>query len=311
MSSENPILLVLQELGYRLKKGTSYYQTTALFRGGDNPTAVTIYPNSNTVIDFVTGEKFNIQGLLQRALNLKDTKEVEEWLHTKNIVIPKITINPRIKMPKIYSPDLLKQLIPVHDYWLDRGIDLDTIQLFKGGLSGNEGSMKHRYIFPVFDGKKQIIGFAGRDILNSENNKSRPKWMIKGPKNEFKWPLFLNHESIKKHKTVVLLESIGDCLALYSSGIHNVICMFGVECSLSIINLMIRYDLNKIIISTNNDAEGSNAGNEASKKIYNKLSKYFDFGQLFIELPKTGKDWGEVIQQENGKSIIYNTFNYF
>ena len=47
--------------------------------------------------------------------------------------------------------------------------------------------MQHRYVFPIFNGKNEIIGFAGRDLLQMKDNK-RPKWKLIGDKSMWKYP---------------------------------------------------------------------------------------------------------------------------
>ena len=56
-----------------------------------------------------------------------------------------------------------------------------TLKKLKGGLS-TRGQMYQRFIFPIYNEYRQIIGFAGRDMINKEG---RPKWKHIGKKT--KW----------------------------------------------------------------------------------------------------------------------------
>lgn len=296
------LIEVLNDIGYTLKKTNDYYQSSAVYRGGDNPGAIAIYPKKNLVIDFVRGTKFSIKSLIAKTLKLETEEKIEEWLSNKNIVLETPKIIPKIKMPEIFPQDILKDLIPKHDYWLGRGISLETLQLFKGGVCLS-GKMKNRYVFPIFDGKNEIVGLSGRSILNLNDYKT-VKYKHLGDKSQWKYPLFLNHQIIKDKSEVILVEGAADLLTFFELGIKNVISLFGCECSWAIVNFLLKYDINRIIISTNNDRLTNNAGNIAAEKIYSRLSKYFDSRQIEIALPQEGKDFNEILLLENGADKI-------
>lgn len=45
----------LEKLGYTLKDFGNHWRTKALYRGGDNPTAIKVYKNSGVWQDYVQG----------------------------------------------------------------------------------------------------------------------------------------------------------------------------------------------------------------------------------------------------------------
>ena len=114
--------------------------------------------------------------------------------------------------------------------------------------------MKNRYVFPILNGKKEIVGFTGRDIQTSSSS-SRPKWKHIGDKSKWKYPLQANIRTLQELKEVIILESVGDMLALWECGIKNTIVTFGVNISVELLNLFIKLNMNKMIISFNNDSE--------------------------------------------------------
>ncbi len=305
----NSVESILTELGYNLTRSANYLQAAAVYRGGDDHTSLTIYPEDNLCIDWVLGERFSIEVLIARTLKIENPDLVQEWLKTKNVVIKTEITKPKIKMPKIHPPETLFSLSPDHSYWINRGIDLDTLKLFKGGLAGKIGSLKNRYVFPIFNAKNEIVGFTGRDTLKFEGEyegRKRPKWKHLGNKAAFKWPLILNNKIIQNKKQVILVESPGDVLSFWTCGIKNVICVFGTELSFDIINYLIKYDIDDIIISTNSDIvneQGRAPGQEAAEKMERKLQKYFDYRQIRVCLPEL-KDWNEVLRVENGPAQI-------
>lgn len=102
-----------------------------------------------------------------------------------------------------------------------------------------------------------------------------------------------SYQYIKEKKQVVLVESIGDFLALYTVGIKNVLVLFGVSLSAAVIAFLLKHDVAKINICLNNDEEKNSVGNNAAKDIKKELQSYFDESQLnIINLPyKDINDW--------------------
>lgn len=287
---------ILEDLGYKIKNHGNYYQTSALYRSGDNPGALVIYHRDDKVIDMVTGEKFNIEGLIQRTLNISP-ENVKEWLGGRQIIVSKID-RAEIKMDKTFDH---VELIPDYTYWNKRGIKNDILIKLKSGTS-LAGDMKNRYVFNIFNNKKEIIGKAGRDLTGN----SYAKWKIVGTKTNFVWPAFHNVGEIKEKKEIILVESIGCYLSLVEAGINNGIVLFGTEISQKIINFCIAVGAQSIIVATNNDAQfrDSNAGNKAAEKIKKRLDLYFDEGVAKIKLPNKEKDFNEQLLNHGRESII-------
>ena len=158
--------------------------------------------------------------------------------------------------------------------------------------------MSNRYVFPILNSKNQIVGVSGRCIQENEKRSDRrPKWKHIGKINEWVYPAFLNSEIIKKERQTILVESIGDLLALWNNGIKNVLVIFGLNISSGVLNFLLKTDPTHVIISLNNDSQGNSAGNEAAEKNYNKMLKYFDKKQILIHLP-TKNDFGEMSSKE-------------
>ena len=96
-------------------------------------------------------------------------------------------------------------------------------------------------------------------------------------------PLKYNQKILRKAKEAILVESIGDMLALWENGIKNVIVTFGLHISPKIKQILMALDPNKIYISFNND--DNKAGNEGATKAYQNLKRQFDINQLEVNLP--------------------------
>ena len=89
-------------------------------------------------------------------------------------------------------------------------------------------------------------------------------------------------------------------MSLYDQGIKNVLVIFGLSVSASIISYLSGKQINKIIIAGNNDFESEiNRGLIASIKNYLKLSNYFDLDVLSIKVPPKGfNDLGDAHQSD-------------
>lgn len=291
---------ILLDLGYNPKRGNDYFSCAANYRNGDNENALAIYPKKNLVIDFVTGEKFSIQHLIKKTLKLESDEQVQLWVKNKNFDFnyssSTVDKKPLIKSNKVFDNDILNDLEPNYEYWLNRGISEEIIKEFRGGLCLKDGKMKNRFVFPIFNDKNNIIGLSGRDVTN----KGKIKWKHLGIKGLWIYPTFLNRELIKEKKEVILVESIGNCLSLWECGIKNVIVLFGTQMNLAILNLLIKFNINKIIIALDNDI--NQVGQNAAIKLQNRLKKYFDWYKIKIVLPPV-KDFN-VLLQERGKQGI-------
>jgi DNA primase len=285
---------VLTDLGYQLKDYGKEFRTKPLYRESDNDTVLRIYKDTGKWFDFKQNISGDINSLVKLTLKLEDMSQAQQWLKNKNFVSNNATeINkPLIKSSKKFDTEILSRLEDNQDYWINRGVDIETLKTFKGGVA-KMGKMKNRYVFPIFNSKNNIIGFSGRDITNL----SKIKWKHLGEKTEFLYPLFLNSEIIQEQRELILVESIGDMLSLWQAGIKNTLVTFGTSLSLAILNYCLKIDPKKIYISLNNDSNKNNAGNIAAEKTQARLSRYFDKSQLKISLPPK-KDFGEMIKEE-------------
>ena len=288
------VFQVLTDLGYKLKDHGKEYRARPLYRDSDNDTVLKIEKNSGNWFDFKQNISGDLNSLVKLTLKLDGVEEAKQWLKNKNFISQVSTDveKPLIKTTKSFDLNILDRLENRHDYWINRNITQETIFQFKGGVA-HAGKMKNRYVFPIFNLKNSIIGFSGRDVTNI----SKIKWKHLGEKSDFLYPLFLNHSILQEQREIILVESVGDMLNLWQSGIKNVLVTFGTSLSLPILNHMLKVDIKKIYISLNNDSNKNMAGNIGADKIYARLKRYFDQRQLKIALP-IKKDFGEMTNEE-------------
>jgi DNA primase len=288
----NDIKTILEKIGYTsLKQMGDNWSTRPLYRESNNDFALSIKCDSGIYYDFVERRGGSFTELVQRSLKLLTHQDAEKILKDNNFEDSEIKSNhyeQHITMQKVFSKDMLLKLIHDNSYWNKRGISNETLDIFQGGITWN-GRMTGRYVFPIINEKWELVGFSGRRLNNDEKY---PKWLLIGKKKEWVYPM-QSYQYIKEKKQVVLVESIGDFLALYTVGIKNVLVLFGVSLSAAVIAFLLKYDVAKINICLNNDEEKNSVGNNAAKDIKKELQAYFDESQLnIINLPyKDINDW--------------------
>ena len=298
MQTSNNYKEILIDLGYtNIIEGPKEYRTRPIYRDSDNGTVLKIRKDNGNFIDFARNISGSFEELVKISLNLSSIDDAKTWISGKyqNFNTEKVQIKPEIRMTRTFDKENLIKLIPDHSYWINRGVSEETIKTFRGGVI-TSGKMKDRYVFPIFNDRGDLIGASGRDLINFEDGK-RPKWKHVGDKSDWKYPCFLNYEEIREKKYVIVVESIGDMLALWDSGVKAIVVSFGLDISVALINTFLKLDLDKIYLSFNNDSENNNAGNDAAKKNQNKLLRYFDPPQITILFP-TKKDFGEMTKEE-------------
>tara|TARA_R100001163_G_scaffold60127_1_gene49203 strand:- start:1368 stop:2270 length:903 start_codon:yes stop_codon:yes gene_type:complete len=277
---------VLTEIGYKLRDCGKEYRAKPLYRESDNPNVLCIKKSNGVWFDFKTNKFGNLEELVQITLKLKDINEAKDFIKNKfNFTTTKVE-KEKIKSQQIFSKENLNQIIPDYKYWNRRGVNSDTLKLLESGVM-TDGKMKNRYVFPIFDKMNRLIGAAGRDVTNF----SSIKWKLIGEKSLWVYPFKNNNQFIREKKSVFLVESIGDMLALWEAGIKNTLVLFGLTASSKIKQVLMYLSLENIYISLNNDENQTGAGNKAAQKIRRDLLNYFDEEQLHIHLPSSN-DFG-------------------
>ena len=305
MIEQEVIQKTLVELGFELADRGSYWQTSAIFRNGNNKTAIQIYKNSGVWRDYVNQTKFSpLERLVEVTLGKEKAKNIIENLKDNKVsdfLEPKYK---QMEVDQFFSHEEIKTLLPNNFFYNKKKISDRTLSHYNCGFSMS-GKMNGRFVFPIFDENKRVVGLSGRHLQwNSEF--SVAKWKHIGRKANWILPInntnkdgeYVFQESVEKTKSIMLVESIGDSLALTEQGQLNHLVLFGLDISSRQISYLLEQNLEKIYICTNNDTEGNiNRGRDGAMKIFLKLTSFIDISKLEIKLPLT-KDFGDMLESD-------------
>lgn len=294
---------VLTNLGYKLLDCGNHWRTSALYRGGSNPTALCVYKDSGTWIDYVNNSNaLPLKTLVSATINSNDDKDIKKAMGDFTAPSSPIkTSQKKSKHEKTYPDSCLDKLLPHYSFYKNKGISEEILQDLKGGLA-TQGSMYQRFVFPIYSKDSLIHGFSGRDMSKKPN---KAKWKHMGSKTSWIYPYFvksngvsLTADSINEKGFVILVESIGDMIQLRESGIYNVLVSFGTSISSTLLCFLVGMNPKKIFISFNNDLDKEeNRGEIGAVKSYLKLIKHFDPKKVCISLP-TKNDFGDMTPEE-------------
>jgi hypothetical protein len=302
---ETDIESILTDLGYTLDDRGDYWQTNAIYRGGDNRTAVQIYKDTGVWKDYVQESGFlPFKALVEKSCEGATKEELNNILKGLGDSVAKKTKKETYKpleLDEVFKEEDLDKLLPHYTFYNKKGISNETLKKFKGGLS-TRGQMYQRFIFPVYNEYRQIIGFAGRDMINKEG---RPKWKHIGKKTKWVFPLHtpaLQDEGGWQNKEIILVESVGDLLSIQENTEFKCLVTFGLGISPALINALVALCPKLIILSSNNDTSSEeNRGLSAAIKNYLKLLEFFDPDSIKVCLP-TENDFGDMNKKD------YNTW---
>lgn len=288
---------ILQELGYQFSRNGSRYRAAALYRGGTNPNSISYDPVEEMYYDFGDESGGPASKLVKLTLGHDSDEETEQWLKGK---ISEDTREERLKRPieqildleRTYDDKDLERLIKDHEYWINRGIKREVVERFKGGVA-KRGGLYLRYVFPIRNKAEKIIGFSGRSLYWKEGAKYA-KWKHMGKIANWEFPTHMNSEKLSEASYIVVVESIGDCLAHFNAGYENVIVAFGLNLRPGVLKALLRYSPQKVVLSYNNDLnKEKNSGKKAAYKVRDKLLNYFDKDQLSVVFPDAN-DFGDM-----------------
>jgi DNA primase len=199
-----------------------------------------------------------------------------------------------------YAPERSGLLI---DHLVNKGIDIDKLE--RAGLIARRDSgdyyerFRGRVIFPVFNATGRIVGFGGRIMPNAPKELAK---YINSPdtqvyhKSQVLYGLFQGKDSIRKAGFAILVEGYADVLAVFQSGIENVVAASGTSLTVEQLKLLKRYT-NSIVLLFDADTAGKNA---TMRGIELAIEAGFDVGTVILP---SGEDPDSFIRL-NGKEAF-------
>lgn len=283
---------ILRNLGYKLQDRGNYWQTSAIYRDGDNNTAISIYKDSGVWTDFVEGARpLPFELLLKKTLKTNNVSHIINNASNLNFTETRREL---LKEEKIFPESCLKKLLPDFDYFKSRRVTEETQKAYKAGLA-TSGKLYRRTVFPVYREDGKIHGFSGRKIVDNDNS---PKWLHYGRSADWFYPYFTVKDcqnKINQEKTVFLVESIGDSMALYQEGIENNIVIFGNIIKPRLVSRLSTMNC-RIVLSLNND-DGQNRGFDGALTSVLKLMDTIDLENIWFFPPTVG-DFGDLLKED-------------
>ncbi|MDF9867177.1 DNA primase [Bacilli bacterium PM5-3] len=196
------------------------------------------------------------------------------YLHTRGIDDKLIE---KFRLGYCSSNEVVSNLIKQKGYDDKKAVELGLLN-----IKGNElvDNYQNRIIYPIIDIYDNVLGFTCRALNNATPkyinsieskifNKSRILYNINNAK-----------DSIKKNKSVYILEGPNDVIAFYKANIENAVCVMGTALTSEHISVLKTLGIKEIILGFDGDDAGKKATINAIKLLQKeKLSiKYLDFG---------------------------------
>lgn len=283
----------LERLGLPITyQANTFLATSTEFRGGDTLTGLWAYEGN--CWDEIEKRSYSWPQFVATVKGIS-IADANKWLEGDEIEDGDVEEREeKIKMPEKLKESDYKNLTKSYNFFLKRGISVETLDTFGAGLA-ESGPMYGRVCFPIRC-NGVLKGITGRDVLNRDGI----KWKIKGRKGEFIFPLF-EPEVFQKTKQICLIESVGDSLSLWNSGIKQNLVQFGLSLSSKQLSFIISQNPEKVFICLNNDKDSlENRGQDAALKIKKKLEMFFSSNKIIIAPPLLN-DFGEQTKEENLK----------
>ncbi|MDO8658393.1 MAG: DNA primase [Candidatus Levybacteria bacterium] len=166
----------------------------------------------------------------------------------------------------------------------------------------------NRLMFPLFDHRDNIVGFAGRIIDSSAGSVSKyvnTRETLAYHKGDVFFGLNIAKDKIKKEDKVIIMEGEFDVISSFQAGITNVVAVKGTALTENQVNLISRFT-QKVALCFDED----NAGQDAIKRSLSVLEKK---GITTTIIVSNGKDPDESIKEDEYlfKKAVKNDQNIY
>lgn len=281
---------ILQNAGFRIVLETAdYYRMKPLHRKCSTNTCLSVSKKTGSFTDFGSNERGSLEHLIRLTTGGKI--DFEPTPNDLDDLKEEISIS--------FNKEEIKALLPSYSFYNKKGISNETLALFQGGFCQG-GKMYNRFVFPIINPNEELVGLSGRNILPKKDDKWI-KWKHLGKKGKWLYPLKWSSPDIHKSKEIILVESIGNMLALWEAGYHQVLICFGTAMSKELLSAIIGANPSRVILAL--DTDTNNAGQKGSAKIHAELIKWFDKSKICVKIPPIGQDLGDLWQHGGQRAI--------
>lgn len=313
-------------LGVSLERNGRKYTGACCIHGGDNRTALNIYPEGDTyngnwkcrTRGCQSVFKSSLIGFARGALSAKKFRwsrpgdSVFKFGDTIDYVCKVYNVNwndLKVDYSKVDKRDYLaatRYLVAQHNpvgmsrekvrsklvmpcqYYLDRGFSREILDTYGVGLCDKPNKIfTGRAVIPIFDDTGQFMVGATARLVYGEGS----KWIHNGFRaSEHLYNLWSAYNHIKESQSAILVESPANAWKMVESGYHNVVGLFGVE-----FNLAKQFLLEKLgVLSITTILDADRAGDLARAKITEECSRYYSIRHLI----PTANDVAEMTVKE-------------
>lgn len=282
-------------MGYSLsKEGVSFWRTKPIYRESGNASSLRISQKDGSFYDFSANIKGSFIDLIKLTKGLKNVEDAKKFLDGKGFQNEEKSFDthPKIKVNKIIN--LKENLFPNYSFYLKKGISQETLNRYECGVCFSQ-KMNNRFVFVIRDEDGNIVGLAGRDLYD---NGARIKWKLLGDKRFWIYPSWAAEEA-ERLGYVIIVESIGDMIAVNEAGYWNVVPLFGVALFPKMLNFLSSLKVKKVYVALNNDSgKAENIGQKNAQTVKEKLSKLIESSNIEI-LTLEKNDFGSCNKEEN------------
>ncbi len=164
----------------------------------------------------------------------------------------------------------------LNQHLLENGFTIEEI--LRSGVVGKSDNNKlydkfrNRIIFPITDKRGRVVAFGGRSL----NNEEMPKYLNSSETDLFKksqtlYNYSLAHKAVFDKKYAIIVEGYMDVIALYTSGIENVVATLGTSMTKDHLQEIFTIS-EKIIICLDGDDAGVKAAKRSLEIALNLIS---------------------------------------
>lgn len=282
---------LFEMFGLELNDRGTYYNGCCPIHGGDNPTAFSITKKDLTwkcwtgnchmqlgndiysLVRLLKGVRFqDAVKIVESAFSgqILDYEMATEVSRNAKFIDQTLTAQPA--KPTYYPEDCLARLDPTHPYLKDRGFTPESLKVFGGGYCGDSKSLFcGRYILPVRDSQRGLVGFTGRLVDDLQICDVMPKWKHEGKLHRHLFGYNVAREAIRESQTIILVEGPLKVMRLWEAGIKNCVAIFGVTLSEEQYKLILESGALTVILALDDDP----AGQKGTVALTSKLEKYF------------------------------------